>query len=91
MKLGLQAYAKLMGIRSKKSIDNYSEYSNYELTKEAVEYALTDAMILKDAMRLKAEPDGQRSIVTIGMSNYRLPFSYQANIFKSDESYCSKF
>lgn len=64
-----------MGVQAKRTMDNYSEYSRYELSEDAIEYALTDALILKEALTLKAEDTGHRKIVTVGMSNYRVPYT----------------
>lgn len=61
-----------MAITRKRSIENYSVYECDVLPDQAVEYAVVDVTILKEALRQKAEKMGNTKMVTVGMADYRI-------------------
>jgi len=78
-----------MNVTQKKAYTDYDSYTALDLTPEAIDYALSDALVLKQAHTRKACVPTNDRVVTFGMCSYIVPQS-MTGFFNSDETYCRK-
>jgi len=74
----------MMGTVPKVDYKNYNIYLQTRLPQVAIDYALTDAMILKEAFRDKAGVPTSQEIIKLGMCAYTVTPA-QAEIYRSVE------
>jgi len=71
--MSLENYSKLMRARPKVDYESYNVYSEWQLPDKAIDYALTDAMILKDSYRDRAGVPTEMITAPLGMCAYVIP------------------